>query len=115
MLDASDLQRVVEIITEEVMSAQRRAAAAPAHCSCHAVLYDCCPDRLRGVRDAGESRIGLHASGGAAGTVAGMIDHTLLKPDATRPDIEKLCREAAEFHFATVCVNPAWVKLAAQL
>jgi deoxyribose-phosphate aldolase len=44
-----------------------------------------------------------------------MIDHTLLKPDATRTDIEKLCREAAEFHFATVCVNPAWVALAARL
>ena len=115
MLNPSDLQRLVEIITEEVMAAQRRNASTPAQCSCHAVLYDCCPDRLRGVLDAGASRIGLHASGGAAGTVAAMIDHTLLKPDATRQDIEKLCREAAQFHFATVCVNPAWVALAAQL
>jgi deoxyribose-phosphate aldolase len=115
MLNPSDLQRVVEIITEEVMRAQRRNASTPAQCSCHAVLYDCCPDRLRGVLDAGATRIGLHASGGAAGTVAGMIDHTLLKPDATRQDIETLCREAAQFHFATVCVNPTWVALAAQL
>ena len=115
MLDSSDLQRVVEIITEEVMSAQRRSASAPAQCSCHAVLYECCPDRLRGVLDAGASRIGLHATGGAAGSVAGMIDHTLLKPEATRADIEKLCREAAQFHFATVCVNPAWVSMAARL
>jgi deoxyribose-phosphate aldolase len=115
MLSAADLQRVVEIITEEVMAAQRRAAASPAQCSCHAVLYDCCPDRLRGVIDAGATRIGLHASGGAAGAVAAMIDHTLLKPDATRAEIEKLCREAAEFHFATVCINPTWVKVAAQL
>jgi deoxyribose-phosphate aldolase len=115
MLNQSDLQRLVEIITEEVVSAQRRAASSPAQCSCHAVLYDCCPDRLRGVLDAGASRIGLHATGGAAGSVAGMIDHTLLKPDATRQEIEKLCREAAEFHFATVCVNPAWVSLAARL
>jgi deoxyribose-phosphate aldolase len=115
MLSASDLQRLVEIITEEVMSAQRRAPAAPAQCGCHAVLYECCPDRLRGVLDAGASRIGLHATGGAAGSVAGMIDHTLLKPDAARQDIEKLCREAAEFHFATVCVNPAWVALSARL
>jgi len=115
MLNQPDLQRLVEIIAEEVMLAQRRAASSPAQCSCHAVLYDCCPDRLRGVIDAGASRIGLHASGGAAGTVAGMIDHTLLKPDAARQDIEKLCREAAEFHFATVCVNPTWVSLSAQL
>jgi len=78
MLNPADLQRLVEIITEEVMTAQRRNASTPAQCSCHAVLYDCCPDRLRGVIDAGATRIGLHASGGAAGTVAGMIDHTLL-------------------------------------
>src|SRR6476659_1764260 len=115
MLKPDDLQRLIEIITEEVMAAQRRAASAPAQCSCHAVLYDCCPDRLRGVLDAGASRIGLHATGGAAGTVAGMIDHTLLKPDATRQEIEKLCREAAQFHFATVCVNPAWVSFCAGL
>ena len=44
-----------------------------------------------------------------------MIDHTLLKADATRAEIEKLCREAAEFHFATVCVNPAWVAHASRL
>jgi deoxyribose-phosphate aldolase len=115
VLNPSDLQRLIEIITEEVMNAQRRASSTPAQCSCHAVLYDCCPDRIRGVLDAGASRIGLHATGGAAGSVAGMIDHTLLKPDATRGDIEKLCREAAQFHFATVCVNPAWVALAANL
>jgi deoxyribose-phosphate aldolase len=115
MLNSGDMQRLVEIITEEVVKAQQRAGAPPAQCSCHAVLYDCCPDRLRGVIDAGASRIGLHASGGAAGTVASMIDHTLLKPDATKSDIEKLCREAAEFHFATVCVNPTWVALSAAL
>ena len=40
-----------------------------------------------------------------------MIDHTLLKPDATRKDIEALCREAAEYKFASVCVNPTWVAL----
>src|SRR3954467_13519574 len=115
MLNPADLQRLVEIITEEVMNAQRRSASAPAQCSCHAVLYDCCPDRLRGVLDAGASRIGLHATGGAAGAVAAMIDHTLLKPDATRQEIEKLCRGAAQFPFATVCVNPAWVSLCAGL
>jgi len=115
MLNSQDLQRLIEIITEEVMTAQRRAATAPSQCSCHAVLYDCCPDRLRGVLDAGASRIGLHATGGAAGTVASMIDHTLLKPDATRQEIEKLCAEAAQFHFATVCVNPTWVALSSKL
>lgn len=113
MLNPEEFRRLVEIITEEVVRAQQQAAGAPAQCACHAVLYDCCPDRLKGVLDAGATRIGLHASGGAAGGVAAMIDHTLLKPDASRNDIEKLCREAVDFHFATVCVNPTWVALCA--
>ena len=48
-----------------------------------------------------------------AGELARLIDHTLLKPEATRQDIEILCREAAEHRFATACVNPVWVALAA--
>ena len=114
MLSPQDVQRLIEIITEEVLAAQQRGEA-PVQCSCHSVLFDCCPERLRGVLDAGATRIGVHAVGGAPDGVARMIDHTLLKPDASRADIEKLCREAAEFRFATVCVNPAWVALAASL
>ncbi len=113
MLSPQEVQRLVEIITEEVIAAH--GGAPRAQCACHAVVTDCCPDRLRGVIDAGASRIGVHAAGGAPGGVAALIDHTLLKPDATRTDIEKLCREAAEFRFATVCVNPAWVALCASL
>jgi deoxyribose-phosphate aldolase len=67
------------------------------------------------VLDAGATRLGLHASGGAAGGVATMIDHTLLKPDATRKDIEALCREATDYRFASVCVNPTWVAECARL
>ena len=115
MLTPQDLQRLIDLITEEVVAAQAPRSAGPSRCGCHSVLFDCCPDRLRGVIDAGASRLGMHATGGAAGSVSTMIDHTLLKPDATRAEIEKLCREAAEFHFATVCVNPAWVATAAAL
>jgi deoxyribose-phosphate aldolase len=50
-----------------------------------------------------------------AQTLAGMIDHTLLKPEATPAQIEQLCTEAVEHGFATVCVNGAWVQLAAGL
>ncbi|BCW94450.1 MAG: 2-deoxyribose-5-phosphate aldolase [Thermoanaerobaculum sp.] len=41
--------------------------------------------------------------------LAAAIDHTLLKPEATREHIRKLCREAREYGFAAVCVNPLWV------
>ena len=47
--------------------------------------------------------------------IAAMIDHTLLKAFATPDQIEQLCKEAAEYHFASVCVNPAYVALAAKL
>ena len=48
-------------------------------------------------------------------TIASMLDHTLLKPEATPAQIEKLCAEAAEYHFASVCVNPVYIPLAARL
>lgn len=44
---------------------------------------------------------------------ASLIDHTLLKPDATREDIIKVCGEAREYGFASVCVNPYWTDLVA--
>jgi deoxyribose-phosphate aldolase len=47
-------------------------------------------------------------------SVARMIDHTLLKPEASKEQIIKLCEEAKEYKFATVCVNPYWVSTAAQ-
>jgi deoxyribose-phosphate aldolase len=107
-----DLQRLIDIVVAELMT---RGGVQETRCQCHAVLADCCPDRLRGVIDAGATRVGIHATGGAPAGVASMIDHTLLKPDATRQNIEELCREAAQFKFATVCVNPGWVALAAKL
>src|SRR5438034_5562659 len=106
-----ELQRVIDVIVQELAATSRPAV----RCACHGVVDDCCPDRLRGVLDAGATRVGLHAAGGAPAGVASMIDHTLLKPDATRANIEELCREAAQFKFATVCVNPTWVSLSARL
>ena len=43
--------------------------------------------------------------------IAALIDHTILKPEATRADVIKVCREARQYHFASVCVNPYWVPL----
>ncbi len=108
-----ELQKLIDTIVSELMPAMARQPQG--RCACHSVLDDCCPDRLRGVLDAGASRVGMYAGGGAPAGVAALIDHTLLKPDATRQEIEALCREAAQFKFATVCVNPTWVATAARL
>jgi deoxyribose-phosphate aldolase len=44
-------------------------------------------------------------------SIAALIDHTILKPEATRTDVIKVCREARQYNFASVCVNPYWVPL----
>lgn len=47
--------------------------------------------------------------------LAQRIDHTLLKPESTRKDIEKICAEAAQYRFKTVCIQPSWIKFAASI
>ena len=79
-----------------------------------------CATRKEGVVDTlvgiGATRFGAAAGGVAPrGDLASMIDHTLLKPDATREDLEKVCDEARKWHFATVCVNASNIPLAAKL
>jgi deoxyribose-phosphate aldolase len=74
------------------------------------------PQAVGALVSSGADRIG--AAVGAkpgSGDLARMIDHTLLKPDATETDIRKLCDEARRYAFASVCVNPSWVGLAAKL
>lgn len=112
--NALDIERLIAIVTEEVLRAAG-AGAPSGRCGCHSVHVECCPDRLQGVLEAGATRLGLQASGAPAGSVAALIDHTLLKPDATKGEIETLCREARDYSFATVCLNPTWVPLAARL
>lgn len=50
-----------------------------------------------------------------ARAMASLIDHTLLKPTAIREEIEKLCKEAMDYHFHSVCINPYYVNLTTQL
>lgn len=94
-------------------------AQMPANCSGCTVAGQCathCGDRIQRLMKAGAQRIssalGLHT---VPANLAGMIDHTLLKPEATEDQVRKLCQEAAQYHFASVCVNPGYVALCAQL
>ena len=73
-----------------------------------------CARKAKEIVKAGACR--LSASDTLTGidpTIAGLIDHTLLRPDATRDEIVKLCREARKYGFASVCVNPYWAPVAA--
>jgi deoxyribose-phosphate aldolase len=61
-----------------------------------------------------DSRLMLRDKASAPPCVAPLIDHTALKSDITEVDIEQLCKEALENRFASVCVNPCWVRLASE-
>jgi len=74
---------------------------------------------VKNIVTTGASRIsagvGVEAAGGVEADLARLIDHTLLKPDATLEQISKLCEEAKKFHFASVCINPSYVSTCARL
>jgi len=70
------------------------------------------PWSVRAVEEAGASRVGAAlGTGQPPADLAGMIDHTLLKADATRDDVRKLCEDARRHKFASVCVNTTWVPM----
>ena len=72
------------------------------------------PEDAKAVVQAGARRVGAGPGTGKVGEgLAAYIDHTLLKPEATRDELAKLAEEARKHQFATVCVNPTWVALAA--
>ena len=71
--------------------------------------------RLAGQEVAGDVQGQCSRGGPAEARLASMINHTLLKPEATKSDLEKLCEEAKTYSFCSVCVNPTNVRLAARL
>ena len=72
--------------------------------------------RLKGLVDAGAVRVGTDGSSPKGPSeIAKYIDHTLLKPTATRDQIVKVCEEARRYGFASVCVNSVWIGLTAEL
>jgi deoxyribose-phosphate aldolase len=104
--------RLVEALVRAVLAQLQ----ADGPCACHATPAGLCPDRLGRMLGAGAERFGMTAGSSAYPVeVARRIDHTLLKPDATLDQIEKLCAEARQYGFATVCVNPTWVRRCSEL
>ena len=63
----------------------------------------------------GVERVSFCNPGQSSNSIAGMIDHTLLKANATQEEIGKLCEEARKYRFASVCVNPGYVAMSARL
>lgn len=122
--DLKTVEQLVEIITREVLIAMAEQKQKTDPSNGQYCAYNCadgicvktCFDEAGQVVSAGAERLSS-----TLGTIpqdvnlAGMIDHTLLKPDATPDQIAQLCFEARKHGFASVCVNPAWVSLCAEL
>lgn len=116
------IETLVEVVAREVLLAMaEEQATRQTGVSCQESCYEglcvqTCMDEVGSVVKAGASRVsaGLGAVP-ADRAIASAIDHTLLKPDATPDQIAQLCFEARKFGFASVCVNPAHVALAADL
>lgn len=122
--DAKIVEQLVEIITREVLVAmaeqqERAKANGGAVCSLNCAEGLCvrtCFDQTGRVVSAGADRLSSTLGGIPQDlNLAKMIDHTLLKPDATPDQVAQLCFEARKYGFASVCINPAWVDLCAEL
>ncbi len=113
-LDEQTLEKIIEQVTHQVMLLVRREQEGGVSAvDLSAGNYF---DRVQPFVSAGADR--LASTLGIAptdGRVSHMIDHTLLKPDATQDQVAQLCYEAKKHSFASVCVNPSYVKLCADL
>jgi len=111
-----NIEELVSQITDEILS-RIGSGSLSNDCSLHHdECFIKCPDRMQSIIASGGIRLGLSgAESEAARQVASYIDHTLLKPDATRDEIIKVCEEGARYSFASVCINPFWVREAACL
>jgi deoxyribose-phosphate aldolase len=124
-VNQAELDRLVAQIGEEILS-RMPAATAPKKGEglnlpdqvCPGCVQRCvqtCARNAREIIAAGASRVSASERLTKIDpAIASLIDHTILKPDATRADVLKVCREAREYHFASVCVNPYWVPLVAR-
>jgi len=119
-----DVKKLVEIITREVLVAlkedqYRTEQPSGEHCTeecADGICVSTCFNRVGEVVNAGASRVTSQLGNIPEDpNLAGLIDHTLLKPDATEDQIAQLCYEARKYEFASVCVNPTHVQLCAEL
>jgi len=116
-LDEATLERIIEQITRQVLLLVQEEAETKSHtAAAEPISAHNYVQRVQQVVNAGADRIastlGIMPTDGS---LAHMIDHTLLRPEASHDQIAQLCYEARKHNFASVCVNPTNVKLCAQL
>lgn len=111
-----ELERILTEVARQILDHGVDAVGTFGQWGCGQVCIELCPDSVSRVIDAGACRIGTPWRETPTLTnVAGFLDHTLLKPDATLADIDQICAEALEHDFASVCVNPTHVRRCAEI
>ncbi|MBI4417516.1 MAG: deoxyribose-phosphate aldolase [Ignavibacteriales bacterium] len=112
-----DKQTILKLIEEVLRETNAHTCCQDGVCSDNlCVVHN--KEGVQNVVRSGADRIsaGIGVSGESIDSaIASMIDHTLLKPDATVKQIETLCTEAKQYRFASVCINPSYVRLCAKL
>ena len=113
VLSEDDLERVVERLQQMIGPIAAGGGGPRGAC------IGSCPDTARHFIQLGATGLTsvaeIEPPGRIPEDLARFIDHTLLKPDATEDQIRRLCSEALEYNFRSVCVNPTWVSLASRL
>ena len=113
----SDREQLIETVTRRVVTALAgRTDPDSERCAdCTGCCAAQCSDKVRQLVGAGAGRVTYRGNGREVPSdLAQFIDHTLLRPASTRDQIDGLCDEAREYRFAAVCVNPTWVRRAAE-
>ena len=121
-MTTAELDQLVALIGEELLARVNFAAAAPKGEGlnlpgqvCPGCAQRCpqtCAQNTKQILAAGADRVSASEKLTRIDpAIAALIDHTILKPEATRADIVKVCREARQYNFASVCVNPYWASL----
>lgn len=115
MKGSQDIDHLVDVIARRVEAELRARGTMVAPCATCPVNTACDSKAVIGSVNLGAKRI---STSGAiehppCGHVAPLIDHTILKPDATKDELRKVCDEARRFGFATVCVNSSNVRFVA--
>jgi deoxyribose-phosphate aldolase len=113
-----EIDRLIDKVVDEMVPGPIRSAESVRTPSCNWcwVCPECKSVVLEEIARNGASRIAADPGiGPMPRELAKMIDHTLLKPDATRDQVTRLCQEARQFGFASVCINPCWVPTCAEL
>jgi deoxyribose-phosphate aldolase len=117
-LSADQLEAILLEVGRQLMERGPQAVGEIGQWACTSLNVQVCPDLVSSALQAGACRVGVghrdSLSLTGEGALASTIDHTLLKADTTLSQIDKLCAEAAEHKFASVCVNGVWVRRCAE-